>query len=45
MALIAVILDPVVAEKTIGHLSLTSRGPPPRRCAPDPDSQEAPLVD
>jgi hypothetical protein len=45
MALIAVILDPAVAEKIIGHLGLTARRPPPRRFAPVPDHQDAPLVD
>ena len=45
MGLVAVILDPAVAERIIGHLGLTSRGPPPRHIAPDPDHQDAPLVD
>ena len=45
MALVAVILDPIVAERIIGHLGPTSRGPLPRRSAPDPDHQGAPLVD
>ena len=44
MGLVAVILDPAVAEKIIGHLGLASRAPP-RRLAAYPASQDAPLVD
>ena len=44
MGLIAVILDPEVAEKIIGHLGLAARAPP-RRCAPDPAHQDLPLRD
>jgi hypothetical protein len=45
MALIAVILDPVVAEKIIAHLGLAPRAPPLRRFAPAPELQDTPLVD
>lgn len=45
MGLVAVILDPAVAEKIIGHLGLAARAPPPRRFAVDPADQDAALLD
>ena len=45
MGLIAVILDPGVAEKIIAHLGLASRAPPPPHVTPDVDAAEAPLID
>ena len=45
MGLIAVILDPSVAEKIITHLGLASRAPPAPRFTPELETAEVPLVD
>jgi hypothetical protein len=45
MGLIAVILDPGVAEKILAHLRLASRAPPTRWVTPELEAADAPLVD
>jgi hypothetical protein len=45
MGIIAVILDPGVAEKILAHLGLASRAPPTRWVTPAFDAADAPLVD
>ncbi|MBI5482075.1 MAG: hypothetical protein HY906_24685 [Deltaproteobacteria bacterium] len=46
MGLIAVILDPQVAEKIVQHLGLGTRAPPGvPRLVPDPAGTDVPLVE